>query len=170
MSYPRHQRSRTHKYSSLSAGNITVNTVANTWEQLATESGGPGAGLLDIVVSECQVGDVLRVEPTFLVGTEAVAASFDFKTIVSSSPVNSWVTQGASVSTAPANGPWHAAASVWSPIRGGLNYTVQSGDLSSGTVTIRPYVATASATNRTVYAGSTYLLQWSVENLGPVQA
>lgn len=168
MAYPRGQLSRNFKFVSRNAGDITVNTPINTWQELAAETGGPGTGNFDLIIS-AQIGDVIACGVNMLVQSTAVDLFLDFKTMVSGSPVNSVVAQGLTATTTPPYGPWYAAASTLSRLAGDILYTVTTSDVPSGLVTFRPYVATATATNRLVYAGANHLLQFSIKNLGPAK-
>lgn len=167
MAYPRFQLSRNFKFVTRSAGDITVNTSAGTWEELAAETGGPGTGGFDLALA-CQVGDVIEGGFAALVQSVAVDLLLDIKTIVSSAPVNSFVTQGANDAVAPPYGPWYAPGATTVHFGAPMHYTVVSGDIASGLVTFRPYATTLAATSRTVYAGSNHLFQFFVKNLGPV--
>jgi hypothetical protein len=166
MTYPRHQLSRAFRYLTNSAGHITVNTPANTWQELAAESGGPGTGVFDLTI-EAEVGDVIEGGFQALISNSTPDLYMDIKTIVAGAPVGSFVAQGATSATAPPCGPWFAPASTYQRFVGSHFYTILSGDIATGRVTFRPYAMGLSATNRLVFANTDTGFMFYVKNLGP---
>lgn len=134
-------------------GNITLNS--NVWANM------PSLGTCAVAAA---VGDILEASVNLRVGTENVALSFDVVSEVSASPVNSFGS-GAAAPGQPSG--WSATAAQASSITGSVMYTVQSGDISGGTVTCRLRYFGASATNRTASASATSGIHFSVKNLGP---
>lgn len=145
------------------SGNVTLNST--NWANVDTG--------LDLVLNEVQVGDELVFGANFRVSTEAVTAYFDVVTVVSSTVTNSFG-RAAAVETSPGSQGiigWRAEASVATASSGTAPpYTVVSGDITAGTVTLRLRYATASATNRTMNADTTAPLDVWAMNLGPVQS
>lgn len=164
MGSPRFNRSRQHKYV-VTTADITVNTPAQTWQEVAAETGGPGSGLLDMALDECQEGDVILASMVGFMTNASVDTYFDFKSMVSGSPVSSWVAAGTNVAVGNPSGPLYAIAGVYMQVAGGLRYTLQAGDIVDGLVTIRPFVATYTAVSRAIYNRA----QFAVENIGPAQ-
>lgn len=150
MAYPRFRRARTHKKVSLSSGNVTVN---------GTSFAGV-TGVSDIVLPAL-VGDDIEVGALGLWGAEGVHARLDVATIVSAAIVHYFVngTDG--------NVAWIGLSGVTSSFGGGSVYTIQSGDLASGTVTLRLVAKTDSSTNKTFQAGTNDPFIWWAKNLGP---
>lgn len=155
MAYPRSRRSRAHKVTTRTSGNISA--VASTaYTNVDTA--------LDITIG-AQVGDMLEVGlSAFAVTVAGSGLGFNACSVVSAAPVNNYATGslGHAAWWMPANNP--AGLS-----RGGsLFYTVVAGDLSSGNVTSRlRYIDDIASGTHTIYAGSVLALMFSVKNLGP---
>lgn len=166
MAYPRFNRSRQFKQVSRNAGSMTVSTVANVWEELAAESGGPGTGGFDLTLKEVQPGDVLEAGFSTFLGNQAGAMMLDVRTMVSGTPVSSL----SNISLNSLGSPWYATASQLIHLGAPIFYTVGAPDLLNNTCTLRPYVLGQTTTARTVYADATYRFQFWVRNNGPAQA
>lgn len=135
------------------SGNITANST--TFANLDTG--------LDISVP-AQAGDVLLVGAEGQWGSEALVGYLDACTLVSGSPVNyiSGGSGGASDGGVPG---WMGSSGVNMGFGASIQYVVQSGDISSSTVTLRLRYRTASASNKTFGASSAAPFKWSVVNL-----
>lgn len=123
---------------------------------------------LDLVLA-AQAGDVIEYGMSANSGSQAVTLYLDVATIVGGSPVSSFAERGA-VQTAPGAKvtAWIGNASAGTPIGGCAPlYTLVSGDISSGTVTLRLRYATSAATNKTVSATTATPLDVWARNLGP---
>ncbi len=158
MAYPRFQRARAHRFIRRTSGDFTVN--GTNWANLDTG--------LDQTL-EAQVGDVLEAEVVGLWGTEAVNGLLDVVTVVAGSPVNGFANAGAVTAAPPKYGipGWRGTSGVETVASGAAHYTVVSGDLASGQVLLRLRVATQTATNKTLYAGTNHFFEFAVWNLGP---
>ena len=158
-------RYATYKYT---AGNQTLNS-SNTWANL------PGIGTAGDLVLNAATGDVIEAVPSFILNSPANAIYFDAVTVVSSSPVNAFGRGGAV--TTNSNGAsdsqgisgWHAASTGSDrTIQGSCYYTLVSGDISGGTVTLRMRYATSGVSTTLLIATVNNPFQWFVRNLGPV--
>lgn len=161
MAYPRFVRSRQIVKARRTSGNLTLNSTA--WANVDTG--------LDLVLNEVQVGDEIVYGISGYVGIEAVAAYFNVATVVAGSPVNSFAERGAAVATPGAviTG-WTAPSGVDGFLSGfSPPYTVVSGDLADGSITLRLRYATSTATNKTLNASATRPLDVWAMNLGPLQ-
>lgn len=159
MAYPRGQRARAFKFTRRTAGDVT--TSVTTWANVDTG--------MDLVL-EAQVGDVIEASVSGLWNNDARAGYLDVATVVSGSPVNSFANAGAATSSPPFNGmcAWRGDTSLYTPIGGPAHYTIVAGDLSSGQVTLRLRMASGAAAAKTIFAGTSFALEFSVSNLGPV--
>jgi hypothetical protein len=174
-------------------GTIAATNVQDAIEEVAAEAtGGSGQGLVDFakatrqstsltvngtswadldtgldLVLTAATSDIIEVGASLFWGNEATTGNLDVATIVSASPVNS-VATGATPDNAN-NGisAWRGAASQSISCGGSIMYTLQSGDISSGTVTLRLRVRTAAATNKVVFATAVLPFHWWAKNLGP---
>lgn len=139
--------------------------------EVAAATNGPGSGGFDLVVP-AYAGDVLEATLAMRLGGELVAVTFDVYTMVSGSRTNPFG-GGLSASNAGALGEsaWYAESNANGASRAGSSYyVVQSGDIASGLVTLRPHYVTTSATNRTLFSSSTLPFKFFVKNLGPATA
>ncbi len=123
-------------------GSLTIASSSSTSREMAAATGGPGTGGFDLTVAAV-TGDYLliSINVNWVGLNTSQQVGIDIGTIVSGSVVN-WIGQsaGAMVGTndglafmIPPAGTnyWNFAVSV--------PYVVQSGDISSGNVTLRPY-------------------------------
>ena len=158
-------RYATYKYT---AGNQTLNS-SNTWANL------PGIGTAGDLVLNAATGDVIEAVPSSILNSPANPVFFDVVTIVSSSPVNAFGRGGAV--TTNTNGAsdsqgvsgWHQPGTGKDgTLQGSCYYTLVSGDISGGTVTLRMRYATSAASTRLLIATVNNPFQWFVRNLGPV--
>lgn len=134
------------------AGDYTLNNTS--WTNVDT-----GTDLSLTVVA----GDIIEVGINALMGAEAVNAALDVATIVGGSPVNYLGTSGGG-SDLGIQG-WLGLSGVNTAIGGPFLYTIQAGDISSGTVTLRLRYRTTAASNKTVRANSTQPFLWYAKNL-----
>lgn len=137
----------------LTSGNVTV--ANGTLTQLGS----------DLTVA-ASAGDRLRAEISCLVnGGSAIPVQFEVATRVASADVN-YFSSGNGTSLNPGGVPaWYVEDSNFNGPRGGGYYTVQSGDISGGNVTVRLYAFAAGGT-RAVVASAVYPMSWSLTNLG----
>jgi hypothetical protein len=121
-------------------GNITVN--ASTMADLATYSGGPGAGALDLVVP-ARAGDIIEASVNGLWDSTSGDGRVGYQTVVAGSAVS-----GVGMGLNDVNGVagWASIVSGFRPIGGSVLYRVQAGDVSGGAVRVRPYAATTTGT------------------------
>lgn len=158
MAFPAFIPARNHDFKSRTSASITLN--GTSWANVDTG--------LDIVL-DANVDDVIYYGFVGVIGNEAVDTYFDVATIVSAAVVNYF---GGSAETATGEGvsAWWSASGTKLAIGGEAPYTIVSGDLSSGTVTLRLRYRQASATNRTLLATTTSRLRVYARNFGPVRA
>lgn len=139
-----------------SSANVTVN--GTSYANLDTG--------LDIVLTAA-AGDVIEVSATGRWATENVQVYMDVATIVSAAPVNYLSGSG---STGEGVQSWQGYGNVNTNISGACMYTLQAGDISGGTVTLRLRVRTGTAANKTFVSGATNVFKWSAKNFGPIPA
>ena len=145
-----------------SSGDLTLNSTV--WANVDTG--------LDLNLN-ASTGDVIEYVPS-LVGPNGynVALYFDVATIVSGSVVNAFSTEGAQNNALYGVSGWYftnsVSANVYATVSGSIFYTLQSGDISSGTVTLRFRYRTDTATNRVIYASTNFPLKVWARNHGPV--
>jgi hypothetical protein len=159
MSYPRFQRARAFKHVRHTSGNVAVSSTS--WANFDTG--------MDITL-DAQTGDVIEVGLSALADSAGTATDimFDAGTLVSSAIVNV-VSSGTTESgSSDGVGAWYCTRSAYSNAAGSVMYTLQSGDISSGTVTVRLRVRLAGAGSRNIFGSTTDPVQFSVKNLGPV--
>jgi hypothetical protein len=159
-SYPRFQRARDFKFFTRTAGDLTINST--TWANL------PTIGTTWDITLTAQVGDTVEVGFSALLSPEAVVAVFDAVTVVSGSLVNSVASQTTPNDSYEGVAAWFATSSVAVGAGGVVMYTLLAGDVSAGTVTLRPRYRTSTATNRTLNAATNQPLQFWAKNLGPM--
>ena len=120
-----------------------------------TTSGGvlTGSATVDAVV-----GDTLAIVMNALVNPNAGAiARFDACTYVSGAPAK-WVSTATSSSAALGVAAWYSDIANYESVTGTVLYTVQSGDVVSGQVTIRIGASTDTLT-RTIETGSYFAVR-----------
>jgi hypothetical protein len=135
----------------LTGGSITCNQT--NWGELAAETGGPGTGLLDVVLSNVATGDIVEVSMSLLSSSAATYLYLDVATIVAAAAVNYF---GSVTGAATGDGvqAWTAVTGREESKGGSVMYTLQAGDISGGSVTLRPWMRTSSATNRTLFGSA----------------
>lgn len=144
------------------SGAITLNSAV--WANVDTG--------LDLVLN-ASAGDVIEYAPSF-VGPNGynVGIGFDVATIVSAAVVNVFSTGGAQNNTYNGITGWYwtnsSVINIYQSVSGSAFYTLQAGDISSGTVTLRLRYRGDSATNRVLYASVDLQLNVWARNLGPV--
>lgn len=138
-----------------SSGNITLTGAGGAYQDIDNT--------LDLTIP-ARVGDVLLVQISGLAAaSSAQGLGIDAFTIVGGSPVNAI----SGLSASDAGFLWVGATE--DAFTGGVQYTVQSGDISSGNVTLRMRATKTNANNRVIYATTgtgAPALHWSVVNLG----
>lgn len=158
MTYPRFQLARAFKFFNRSSGSLTLNST--TWANL------PTIGTTWDVTLPAQIGDVIEVGVSGVWNNENVIGILDVATIVSSSVVNYFSTAGSATGSGVES--WVGDALLaYVRIGGSFWYTLVSGDISSGTVTLRLRYRTGSASDKTLFATADNPLQFRAKNLGP---
>lgn len=138
------------------AGDITVNNTS--WTDLDNN--------LDLVLTAA-IGDEVWVSASGFWGNAGVYAFLDCVSIVGGSPVNSWASNGAPNASGQGVRSWWGKVSSDEPIGGTVARTLVSGDISSGTVTLRLRYRTFTATNRTFLASTADQFCWGAQVLRP---
>lgn len=145
-----------HKLVTPTSGNTSIST-GSAWANLATHV----ASFTDLTLTAA-AGDVIAVSVSGLWGNQGTVGFLDVATIVSSTLTN-YVSSGTSTPAASGVRPWFGQASAWMTFGVQWRYTVQAGDVSAGSVTMRPRVNTSGA--KTLFHDPG---QFTVTNLGPV--
>ena len=138
------------------------------WAELAAATGGPGTGVFDLTISGVTAGDRVEVGFTTACWDSANAwAMLNFASRVSGATVNYLYPTPASPGTfATGQGICIASANAFRQTVGSFMYTVLAGDLSSGSLTIRPVYKTILASNRTLSRSAGIPVIFSIKNLG----
>ena len=144
------------------SGPITLNSA--TWANVDTG--------LDLTLN-ASAGDVVEYAPSMIGPNGAnVFVAFDVATIVSAAVVNVFSTGGAQNNSYYGISAWgwtnSSVISIYQNVSGSAFYTLQAGDISSGTVTLRLRYKGDTATNRTLYASVDFPLHVWARNHGPV--
>lgn len=166
MGSPRYRRSRVHKATRLSTGNLTLNST--NWADVNNAA-------LDREIKEAQAGDAVVVGLSGRWGTEAVWGFLDIVTVVASTPLNSFCQQGPVVASPSGNvegiPAWHGVSGGHTPISGySMPYVLTAADVVDGVVTLRLRYATLTAANKTLYASTAIPLDLWAVNMGPGQS
>lgn len=117
---------------------------------------------LDITLSGVVTGNVVRVWASGVYGSQDVTANLYVATIVSGSPVN-YFSSGSSTPLPIAAWSKELTTEDFQPIAGVMEYVLQSGDISSGSVTLRLRYKTGTASNLTLFANSAAPFHWGAE-------
>lgn len=122
------------------------------------------------LVLDAATGDILEVNVSAFWGNENVNGYLDIATIVSASPVN-YLGSGP-ITASTGNGipglAREGASTNVRPAASSIDYVVQSGDISGGTVTLRLRYRTGAASNLTLRANSTDTpFLWSAKTFRP---
>ena len=133
-------------------GNYTLNST--TWTSVGTTN---------LVINAAE-NDVLLCGILGLMGAEAVTAGFDYATIVSGSPVN--YVSGQTPTETSFGFAYISNLATNLMLTASLPYTVVSGDIENGQVTLQLRYHTYTASNKTLYAATDYPLIGHVANLG----
>jgi hypothetical protein len=116
-------------------GDLTLANTAGVFAELAAVPGGPGAGGFDLTIPAA-AGDVLTVSGAFQGNNAtAVAVLFDLPTWVTGAAVN-WLGQSAGGTNI---GLTILVTTVANTAAFSVQYVVQAGDLTGGTVVLRPH-------------------------------
>jgi hypothetical protein len=127
---------------------------------------------LDLTLN-ASTGDVIEYVPS-LVGPNGynVSVYFDVATIVSGSVVNAFSTEGPQNNALYGVSGWYftnsSVINIYQTVSGSIFYTLQAGDISSGTVTLRFRYRSDTATNRVIYADTNFPLKVWARNHGPI--
>lgn len=139
---------------SRSSGDIS--TASSSWADLDSN--------LDLTVT-AKAGDVLLITLSARWSNEAVSTGVDAATMVSGSPVN-YISGGAGGASHFGVQGWFAAGSVNATTGTAILYTVQAGDVSAGTVTLRLRYRGSTSGTHTMKGDSNNPIQFGVVNLG----
>ncbi|HEX5016524.1 MAG TPA: hypothetical protein VFX15_02935 [Actinomycetes bacterium] len=144
-------------YLNYTAGDITC-TANNVWENM------PSVGTITLNAS---TGDLIEAGASFGVfNTTAQSISFDIATVVSGSPVHHLSDGGAPNDSNFGISAWRVPASAQGSAGGSVMYTLQSSDISGGTVTLQLRDHPEGSTDRVVNASATRPLHFWAKNLG----
>jgi len=157
-------RSYQNRYAAAKRASTSITLNSTTWANVDTG--------LDLTLN-ASTGDVIEYVPSmFGPNGYNVAVAFDVATIVSGSVVNVFSTDGAANNTYNGISGWYwtnsSIINIYATVSGSAFYTLQAGDISSGTVTLRLRYKSDSATNRVLYATVDNLLKVWARNHGPV--
>lgn len=132
-----------------SAGTISV--TSTTFVDLDSSN-------LDVVL-DATSGDWVELQMSGAWSSEAVTGFLTVATIVSAAVVSR-------VGGTNGVAAWFGDGSVVTRIGGGVLLQLVAGDISAGTVTLRPQVAIGSAGTKSFFAGTGTPFQFSAKNLG----
>lgn len=164
MAYPRFQRARTMKKKRLDTGDVTLS--GDVWS--AVDTG------LDLVLDAVQPGDELVFGLSAQFDSEAVAAYLNVVTVVGGLPYRGFAEADLVKPFAPAGfvglpGFYAPASTVVGLCLETPPYTVVSGDVSNGQVSLRlVYALATSGTDRTLSASTDRPVDVWAYNLGPL--
>lgn len=144
-----------HKLTIPTSGATSINT-AGSWANLSAHV----ATYTDITLDDVAAGDVIVARLAGMWANQSAWGYLDFASIVSAAIVNTF-SGGASDGIRGLLG----VNAAWTPFDGAAHYTVQAGDISAGSITVRARVKTSGAKTLNHDPG-----QFSLLNLGPVQA
>lgn len=143
-----------------STGNISfTNVTAATFTELATLTGGPGTGGLDLSVQAAS-GDLLVVVPSFLANPIASICT-DMQTVAGLR----WVSTGTATGAAQGVAGWFAGTPQYDSVTGSMPYTVQATDVSAGSVKFRTFVLATGAGTGNVFSNVSLPLSLFVYNM-----
>jgi hypothetical protein len=143
------------------AGDITLNANA-AWADL------PTIGTTWDITLAAQVGDVIEAGLSGVIDSAVTISYFDVVTIVAGVATNSF---GSGTTPANANKGvmgWYCATTVLNNLTGSVLYTLASGDLSAGLVTVRLRSQNSNATTRNLHGTVDFPLAFWAKNLGPM--
>ncbi len=147
-----------HKSARRTAGALTLNNTS--WTTMPS--------ITNDLVLNASAGDDIEVGFSGRWGAEAVIGMVDVHTLVSGSRVNSCAS-GAAVSNSDAGVmAWRGDDNIGTElvaVGGVISYTLQAGDISAGTVTLRLVYRTGTASNKTLGATQGIPLFWSAKNI-----
>lgn len=116
---------------------------------------------LDVAVL-ATTGDLVMYTPLLSVGAQNNALAFDVQAVTSGKYASTGTTTPATNGLAG----WYAAVSIVQAVSGAVFYRVQSGDTSSGILTLRLKVNPATATTRAVAANAASPARVCALNMG----
>lgn len=148
------QGNRDYAFARRASTDITCNSTS--WANLDTG--------LDLTLTAAS-GDIIEVSASGAWNNQSPFGALDVATIVSAAPVN-YISGGGGASDLGISG-WGGAASVTTIMGASVMYTLQAGDISSGTVLLRLRYRTNSAANKVLNATTVLPFHWSAKNLGP---
>lgn len=127
------------------SGNITANSTS--WTNVDTG--------MDLTLTAAS-GDIVEVSISTTANSASVNIFLDCVTMVGGSPVNSLGLNAAAPTSTTQDGigGWLGATGENSSIGSPVCYTLQGGDISTGTVTLRLRYRTSAATNKTLTAST----------------
>lgn len=160
MAYPRFQMARGFKFARRTSGNLTFSATA--WANFDTG--------LDLVLA-ASVGDVIEATAGFVTNAGSTDSYLDVATIVSAAVVNTFSMLGPENAGSNGIAAWWSPGSLTTPCGGPVHYTIASGDIAAGQVTLRLRVRCTSATAKIYYAAdgiTAPYFHWAAKNLGPV--
>lgn len=134
------------------AGNIAVVSTAGVWTVVDTGT--------DIVVPGVTAGDQLAIFGNFITDATTNLNGLDVATIVSGAVVN-YVSSGTGTPLAEGLNSLYPHGNGFQVNQPAI-YTVQAGDISGGSVTLRLYYLASGAAN--IYGSAAHPLAWSVVN------
>jgi hypothetical protein len=139
------------------SGNITIN--GTSWAKVDTG--------VDLTLTAA-AGDVIEVGicARLAAGTATQHTFFDVATVVGGSPVNYFGTAGGASDEGVIG--WRCQGDRDTSFGCPVARTLVSGDISSGSVTLRLRTRQDAAGNRLFVAGATNPFSWFAKNIGPV--
>lgn len=166
MAYPRFQRARAHKYVKYTGGDLALSSA--TWVNLSTEAS-LSTAFFDIVL-RAQAGDTIEYGMNALWSDNAVDGYVDVMTVVASAGVHWFGSGEPTTSSGSGVNGWWGGTGIYAQISGSVPLTLVSGDIASGTVTLRPRYRGQTGGNKTIFAGTDDIFQLWAKNLGPEES
>lgn len=153
MPYPRFQRSRTHKFTTRTAGDLSITSTTFTAVDVA----------LDITL-EATYNDVLEIGLQAQWGAEAVVGRLRAVTVIGATlPTTAMLGDGTL-----GNPAWIGNASSTTGIGGSFMYAVKTADISNDLVQVRLEALVDTAVAKTLSASVATPLHFWARNIGPV--
>lgn len=141
------------------SGGAIATAGDSAWHELAAQSGGPGAGALDVSIAAV-VGDVIRITPMFEVSSQVASVYHDMLSVNS----GNYLSSGTNTPQAGGIAGWCAGTGAGNhPISAPFLYVTVAADMSGGSIKLRFYAFNVGSASWG--AGSTFASQITLENL-----
>lgn len=157
---------RTASYAHVVGTSLALTSAS--WANLSTE-GGYGDADFDIILPAF-AGDIIEYTISSIWDNEGVSGYLDVQTRVAAAAVSWFGSTEPTPTTGNGTGAWFGASGVYTALGGTCQLILSAGDISSGTVTLRPRYRGSTAGTKTLNADTTMRLKLMAKNLGPPSA